>query len=52
MTVLGALAAEVVARATLRAVQATRGLTVMSGGGSLHIPCAADFAATARGRGA
>ncbi len=52
MTVLGALAAEVVARATLRAVQAARGLTVMSGGASLHIPCAADFAAAARGRSA
>ncbi|MDM0113122.1 P1 family peptidase [Variovorax sp. J22R133] len=45
MTVLGALAAEVVARATLRAVQAARAVTVMSEGASLHIPCAADFGA-------
>lgn len=42
MTVLGTMAAEVVARATLRAVLAARSVTV----GELHIPCAADLAAT------
>ncbi|MET0207480.1 MAG: P1 family peptidase, partial [Burkholderiaceae bacterium] len=41
MTVLGAMAAEVVARATVRAVRAARAVTV----GTLHIPCAADLAA-------
>jgi L-aminopeptidase/D-esterase-like protein len=40
MTVLGAMAAEVVALATVRAVRAARAVTV----GTLHIPCAADFA--------
>ncbi|AMM23449.1 P1 family peptidase [Variovorax sp. PAMC 28711] len=40
MTVLGAMAAEVVARATVRAVRAARSVTV----GTLHIPCAADLA--------
>jgi L-aminopeptidase/D-esterase-like protein len=42
MTVLGTMAAEVVARATLRAVLAARSVTV----GELHVPCAADLAAT------
>lgn len=42
MTVLGTMAAEAVARATLRAVLAARSVTV----GELHIPCAADLAAT------
>ncbi|MET3441725.1 L-aminopeptidase/D-esterase-like protein [Variovorax paradoxus] len=42
MTVLGTMAAEAVARATLRAVLAARAVTV----GDLHIPCAADLAAT------
>ncbi|MBD9664878.1 L-aminopeptidase/D-esterase-like protein [Variovorax paradoxus] len=42
MTVLGTMAAEAVARATLRAVLAARSITV----GELHVPCAADFAAT------
>ena len=42
MTVLGAMAAEAVARATVRAVRAARSLTV----GALHIPCAADLAAS------
>ena len=41
MTVLGALAAEVVARATVRAVRAARSVSV----GALHIPCAADLGA-------
>jgi L-aminopeptidase/D-esterase-like protein len=41
MTVLGTMAAEVVARATLRAVLAARAVTV----GALHIPSAADLAA-------
>ena len=41
MTVLGAMAAEVVARATVRAVRAARSVRV----GALHIPCAADLAA-------
>jgi len=36
------MAAEAVAIATLRAVQAARAVTV----GELHIPCAADMAAT------
>ena len=40
MTVLGALAAEVVALATVRAVRAARSVTV----GALHIPCAAELA--------
>ncbi len=40
MTVLGAMAAEVVARATVRAVRAARSVTV----GALHIPCAAELA--------
>ena len=40
MTVLSTMAAEVVARATLRAVLAARSVTV----GELHIPCAADLA--------
>lgn len=44
MTVLSAMAAEVVARATLRAVQAARAIDVLSGGAALHIPCAFDFA--------
>jgi len=39
MTVLGAMAAEVVALATVRAVRAARSVTV----GTLHIPCAADL---------
>ena len=39
MTVLSTMAAEVVAIATLRAVQAARTVTV----GELHIPCAADL---------
>jgi len=42
MTVLSTMAAEAVAIATLRAVQAARAVTV----GELHIPCAADMAAT------
>ncbi|MGJ3700918.1 P1 family peptidase [Variovorax sp. AFSI2.2] len=42
MTVLGTMAAEAVARATLRAVLAARSVTV----GELHVPCAADIAAT------
>jgi len=42
MTVLGTMAAEAVARATLRAVLAARSVTV----GELHVPCAADLAAT------
>ncbi|HWT19291.1 MAG TPA: peptidase S58 family protein, partial [Variovorax sp.] len=42
MIVLGTMAAEVVARATLRAVLAARSVTV----GELHVPCAADLAAT------
>ncbi len=42
MTVLGAMAAEVVARATVRAVRAARSVTV----GTLHIPCAAELAGT------
>ncbi|MEO5736420.1 MAG: P1 family peptidase [Variovorax sp.] len=41
MTVLSAMAAEVVARATVRAVRAARSVTV----GDLHIPSAADLAA-------
>ena len=41
MTVLGALAAEVVALATVRAVRAARSVTL----GALHIPCAAELAA-------
>ncbi|RZI95414.1 MAG: peptidase S58 family protein [Variovorax sp.] len=41
MTVLSAMAAEVVARATVRAVRAARALTV----GELHFPAASDFAA-------
>ncbi|RZL68744.1 MAG: peptidase S58 family protein [Variovorax sp.] len=41
MTVLSAMAAEVVARATLRAVRAARAVTV----GDLHIPAANDLAA-------
>jgi len=41
MTVLGTMAAEAVAIATLRAVHAARSVTV----GELHIPCATDFAA-------
>ncbi|MEJ8824147.1 P1 family peptidase [Variovorax humicola] len=40
MTVLSAMAAEVVARATLRAVRAAESLTI----GSLHAPAARDFA--------
>ncbi|RYY96151.1 MAG: peptidase S58 family protein, partial [Comamonadaceae bacterium] len=39
MTVLGAMAAEVVARATLRAVRAAGSLTI----GGLHFPCAAEL---------
>lgn len=42
MTVLGTMAAEAVARATLRAVLAARAVTV----GELHVPCAGDLAAT------
>jgi len=42
MTVLGTMAAEAVARATLRAVLAARSVTV----GELHVPCAADLAPT------
>jgi L-aminopeptidase/D-esterase-like protein len=42
MTVLGTMAAEAVARATLRAVLAARSVTV----GELHVPCAADLATT------
>jgi L-aminopeptidase/D-esterase-like protein len=42
MTVLGTMAAEAVARATLRAVLAARSVTV----GELHVPCAADLAIT------
>lgn len=41
MTVLSTMAAEVVAIAALRAVQAARTVTV----GELHIPCAADLGA-------
>ncbi|MDP9899272.1 P1 family peptidase [Variovorax ginsengisoli] len=41
MTVLCALAAEVVAQATVRAVRAARSVSV----GDLHIPCAGDLAA-------
>ncbi|MDQ0569135.1 L-aminopeptidase/D-esterase-like protein [Variovorax paradoxus] len=41
MTVLGTMAAEAVARATLRAVLAARSVTI----GELHVPCAADLAA-------
>ncbi len=41
MTVLSAMAAEVVAIATLRAVRAARTVTA----GSLYVPCAADLAA-------
>jgi L-aminopeptidase/D-esterase-like protein len=40
MTVLSAMAAEVVAIATLRAVRAARSVTL----GDWHIPCAAEFA--------
>jgi L-aminopeptidase/D-esterase-like protein len=40
MTVLGAMAAEAVARATLRAVQAARTVRI----GESHFPCAADLA--------
>lgn len=40
MTVLGALAAEVVALATVRAIRAARSVTV----GALHVPCAAELA--------
>ena len=43
MTVLSAMAAEVAARATLRAVRAARAIRVLSGGVPLHIPCAADI---------
>ena len=43
MTVLSAMAAEAVARATLRAVRAARAIDVLSGGVPLHIPCAADI---------
>jgi len=43
MTVLCAMAAEVVAQATVRAVRAARTVSV----GSLHIPCARDLAAGA-----
>ncbi|KQU89382.1 peptidase S58 [Variovorax sp. Root318D1] len=42
MTVLGTMAAEAVARATLRAVLAARSVTV----GEMHVPCAADLATT------
>ena len=42
MTVLGTMAAEAVARATLRAVLAARSVTV----GELHVPCASDLART------
>ncbi|MEJ1164607.1 P1 family peptidase [Variovorax sp. CCNWLW186] len=42
MTVLGTMAAEAVARATLRAVLAARAVTA----GELHVPCAGDLAAT------
>lgn len=42
MTVLGTMAAEAVARATLRAVLAAQSVTV----GGLHIPSAAELAAT------
>jgi len=45
MTVLGAMAAEVVARATLRAVLAARAISAASGEQALHFPCAGDFAA-------
>jgi L-aminopeptidase/D-esterase-like protein len=41
MTVLGTMAAEAVAIATLRAVRAAQSVTV----GDLHIPSATDFAA-------
>jgi len=44
MTVLSAMAAEVVARATLRAVLAARAIDASSGGVPMHFPCAADFA--------
>jgi len=43
MTVLCAMAAEVVAQATVRAVRAARSVSV----GDLHIPCARDLAARA-----
>ena len=42
MTVLGTMAAEAVARATLRAVLTARSVTV----GELHVPCASDLART------
>lgn len=42
MTVLSAMAAEVVARATVRAVLAARAVTI----GELHVPSASDFAPT------
>ena len=47
MTVLGAMAAEAVARATLRAVMAARTVSVQSGAGRLTFPAAADVAARA-----
>lgn len=45
MTVLGTMAAEAVARATLRAVLAAQSVSV----GTLHIPSAAELAATTKG---
>ena len=44
MTVLGTMAAEAVARATLRAVRAARAIDTLSGGVALHIPSANDLA--------
>ena len=44
MTVLSAMAAEAVARATLRAVLTARAIDTLSGGVPLHIPCASDLA--------
>ena len=43
MTVLSAMAAEAVARATLRAVLAARAIDTLSGGVPLHVPAACDF---------
>ena len=45
MTVLSAMAAEVVARATLRAVLAARSIDVLSGGVPVHFPSASELAA-------
>jgi len=45
MTVLSAMAAEVVARATLRAVLAARSIDALSGGVPMHFPSASELAA-------